>query len=107
MAWKEWSGAALAAFVASLCCIGPSLAVGLGISVFPLGGWIPVVEKWRPLFLGLAAFLLFIGYQKVFGNPRCACEPKRLFQKRPIFIGVALIVAFLMTYPYISVWIRG
>jgi hypothetical protein len=73
---------------------------------FPPGGWIPVVEKWRPLFLGLAAFLLFLGYQKVFGNPRCACEPKRLFQKRLIFIGVALSVAFLMTYPYISVWIR-
>jgi mercuric ion transport protein len=48
-------GSALSAVAASLCCIGPLVAVLVGASGFAAAG---LFAKWRPLFLAIAALLL-------------------------------------------------
>ena len=45
----------LAAGVASLCCIGPLVAVGLGVGSFGAAAWF---EELRPYLLGFTALLL-------------------------------------------------
>lgn len=48
-------GGVLAAFAASLCCVGPLLAAALGLGVFTAAGFFHTL---RPLFLTLAVFLI-------------------------------------------------
>jgi hypothetical protein len=52
-------GSILAAFGASICCVGPLVLLALGIS----GAWISsltALEPYRPIFMGLT--LLFLGF---------------------------------------------
>lgn len=100
-------GAALGAFGASACCLGPLLLVSVGVS----GAWISyvtVLEPYRWLFI--AAALGFIGYAWVRiyrPRPAAACEPgtacalphtSRRFAA--LFWAVAALVLTAIVYPY-------
>ena len=61
----------LAAVLASTCCLGPLVLVGLGFS----GAWIgnlTVLEPYRPIFIGAALVALFFAWQRIF-RPVDAC----------------------------------
>ena len=63
-------GAVAAAIGASLCCIGPLLFVTLGVGA----GLASTFEPLRPLFTGLTALGLGIGFYMVYGR-KPAAEP--------------------------------
>ncbi len=64
-------GSGLAAITASLCCIGPLVAVALGASGFAASS---MFEKWRPVFLGLTFALLPLAWYLTYRKPKAACE---------------------------------
>jgi mercuric ion transport protein len=65
-------GSVIAAFLASLCCLGPLILAGLGVGA---AAFSPLVAL-RPYFLGLSATLLAAGFYFVYRKPRAAaaCE---------------------------------
>lgn len=64
-------GSVLAAITASLCCLGPLVAVALGAGGFAASA---VFEKWRPVFLGVAFALLALAWYLTYRKPKTACE---------------------------------
>lgn len=71
-------GGALAAFAASLCCLGPLVLVALGVS----GAWISnltALEPYRPGFIGVALVLMGLAWRRIYHAPAAeACEPGTL-----------------------------
>ena len=71
-------GGALAAIVASACCLGPFILVTVGIS----GAWISnlaALEPFRPYALGVAVVCMAFAYQRIYRTPSAeACEPGTL-----------------------------
>src|SRR5947209_18084399 len=71
-------GGALAAIVASVCCLGPLVLVTVGIS----GAWISnlvAFEPYRPYAVGVALVCMVLAYRKSYGAPAPeACEPGTL-----------------------------
>jgi len=73
----QWGliAAITAAVAASVCCIGPLLLVGLGIS----GAWISnlsAFEPYRPIFIILTFLFLGFAFYKVYRKPKIEnCEP--------------------------------
>src|SRR5229473_3100431 len=63
-------GSVLAAITASLCCIGPLVAVLLGASGFAASA---VFEKWRPVFLVVTFALLALAWYLTYRKPKAAC----------------------------------
>src|SRR5262245_66347532 len=68
-------GGAVAAILASLCCLGPLVLVLLGIS----GAWIgnlTTLEPYRPLFLGVAVVCMAFAYRLIYrATAAKTCEP--------------------------------
>src|SRR5713226_7325177 len=64
-------GSILAAITASLCCIGPLVAVALGAGGFAASA---VFEKWRPVFLGATFTFLALAWYLTYRKPKAACE---------------------------------
>ena len=67
---RAWSigGAVLAAVTASVCCVGPLLLLGLGVS----GAWIGTLmalEPLRPLFSILALAFLGFAFYRAYRTP--------------------------------------
>jgi mercuric ion transport protein len=106
----NWIGATLvAAFLASLCCITPVLALLAGIGgAAATFSW---MEPYRPVLIGLTALVLgFAWYQKL--KPKkaeidCACddeaEGKKPFLQSKAFLGIVTVLAVaLLTFPYYS-----
>jgi mercuric ion transport protein len=107
---SKWIGTTLvAAFLASLCCITPVLAIIAGIggaaSTF---SW---MEPYRPFLIGLTALVLgFAWYQKL--KPKkeeidCACDnetvEKKPFMQSKRFLGIVTVLAILLlSFPYYS-----
>jgi mercuric ion transport protein len=95
----------LAAILASTCCLGPLVLVGLGFS----GAWIgnlTVLEPYRPLFIGAALVALFFAYRRIFRpaqdckpGGRCAVPQVRGSYKL-IFWAVAVLVLVALGFPY-------
>lgn len=95
----------IAAILASSCCLGPLLLVGLGIS----GAWIgnlTALEPYRPLFLLLAVLALFFAGYRIF-RPTRECKPgvvcaapavKKAY--RILFWIVASLVLAAFLFPY-------
>jgi mercuric ion transport protein len=57
----------LAAVLASTCCLGPLVLVGLGLS----GAWIgnlTLLEPYRPFFIAGALVALFFAGRRIFGQ---------------------------------------
>ena len=62
-------GGALAAIVASACCLGPLVLVTVGIS----GAWISnltALEPYRPIFIGVALVFMALAYRQIFMKAR-------------------------------------
>src|SRR6266567_2445392 len=74
-------GSVLAAITASLCCIGPLVAVLLGASGFAASA---VFEKWRPVFLGLTVVLLALAWYLTYRKPKIACQEGSTCATKPV-----------------------
>jgi len=97
---------ALAAILASICCLGPLVLVAIGIS----GAWIgnlTVLEPYRPIFIGIALVALFFAYRRIFRLTQ-ACQPGEVCAVphvkttyKIIFSVVAALVGIALAFPYI------
>jgi mercuric ion transport protein len=99
----------IAAIAASICCIGPIVAVGLGLSAAGLGA---AVEPVRPYLLGLTFVILAFAFYRAYRRPEenCAagvCEKpvSRRTQTLVLWLGAAIVILFA-AFPYYSgtVW---
>src|SRR5215469_18717332 len=99
-------GGAVAAILASTCCLGPLVLVALGFS----GAWIgnlTALEPYRPLFVGAALIALYFAWRRVF-RPARACEPGEVcaipqvrMTYKVIFWVVAALVIVALAFPYV------
>ena len=74
-------GSLLAAVIASLCCIGPLLAVAFGLGGFAASA---VFEKWRPVFLGVTFALLALAWYLTYRKPKAACAEGSVCATKPV-----------------------
>ena len=110
---QDRSNLSLAASVAaglgaSVCCVLPLVLVMAGLG----GSWLAtlkVLEPVRPIFVAVAVLALFFAYRGIFRTaevcePDRACADPRVQRRRKwIFLGVATLVAGLLTFPYYAV----
>lgn len=97
------------AVVSALCCVGPLVAVTLGISG---AGLAATFEPVRPYFVAGTVLLLGVGHYGVYREERKACErgtlcanPRVLRRiKRLLWAGTAVALVFV-TFPSWSVWV--
>lgn len=97
---------ALAAILASTCCLGPLVLVGLGFS----GAWVgnlTVLEPYRPIFIGAALVAMFFAWRRIF-RPVANCKPGEVCaipQVRTtyklIFWVVGALVLVALGFPYV------
>ena len=113
-------GAIGAAFLASLCCVGPLLFVTLGVGA----GLASTFEPLRPVFTMLTIVLLAVGFYVVYGKKptagnatagddcvdaaRCApdatCAVPRNGTRDKVLLWIAAVVALVfLTFPRWSV----
>lgn len=74
-------GSILAAVTASLCCIGPLVAVALGAGGFAASA---VFEKWRPVFLGVTFALIALAWYFTYRKPKAVCEEGSICATKPV-----------------------
>lgn len=96
----------LAAILASACCLGPLVLVGLGLG----GAWIgnlTLLEPFRPIFIGVALVALFFAYRRIF-RPATECasdevcaQPQTQRIYKVIFWLVTLLVVVAIAFPYL------
>lgn len=96
----------LAALLASTCCLGPLVLVGVGVS----GAWISnlvALEPYRPIFIAAALVALFFAWKRIFRPAQdckpgevCAVPPVRATYKLIFWVVVALVVVAL-GFPYV------
>lgn len=102
-----------AAFLASLCCIGPVLFVTLGVGA----GWASRFEPLRPVFSVLTVGFIAVGFYAVYGRRPAAatagsgevtgaCDVPRGRTRDKILLWIAAVVALvLLTFPRWSKWL--
>ncbi len=100
---------AVAAILASSCCIGPLVLITLGFS----GAWIgnlTVLEPYRLWFVAAAVVALFFAWRSIW-QPAAACGPdqmcavprvKRIYTI--VFGVVAALVVLGLVFPSIAHW---
>lgn len=94
----------LAGIGASLCCVGPLVLLGLGVS----GAWIAnltALESFRPIFLGLALVLLVFAWRKLYRAPACApgqaCAVNgAATRQKAVFWVIAPALLALLAFPW-------
>lgn len=74
-------GSILAAIAASLCCIGPLVAVALGATGFAAAA---LFEKWRTVFLGVTFGLLAVAWYLTYRKPKEACGEGSACATKPV-----------------------
>jgi mercuric ion transport protein len=100
---------ALAAILASTCCLGPLVLALLGVS----GAWIgnlALLEPDRPLFLAAAPVAMFVAWRRLFRpRPRQHCEPRQGCAMARVrtaykvtFWCVAVLVLIAFSFPYVA-----
>ena len=98
---------ALAALLASTCCLGPLLLLGLGVS----GAWIgdlTVLEPWRPLFIAWALAALGLAARRLWRRaPACGAGamcalPHRRRRYKLMFGAVVLLVGVALAFPWLA-----
>ena len=100
-------GGALAAIVASACCLGPVVLVTLGIS----GAWISnlsAFERYRPYAIAVALVCMVLAYRKIYATPPPeACAPGTLCAipqtrnlYKALFWVVSAMVLIALGFPY-------
>jgi hypothetical protein len=83
------AGGLLAAFFASVCCIGPvvfaALGVGVGATGFLAGtaDFLKALLPYRPLFIGLTVLLLGVGFYTAYRNASSPCGTEGACIARP------------------------
>ena len=100
-------GGALAAIVASVCCLGPLVLVTVGIS----GAWISnlvAFEPYRPYAIGVALVGMVFAYRTIYAaHAPEACEPgtvcavpqtRRIY--KALFWVVSAMVLVALVFPY-------
>jgi mercuric ion transport protein len=97
-------GSTLAAFVASLCCLGPLILGGMGLGAALVGTFAPL----RPYFLALSAVLLVAGFYFVYRKPKpapacegevCAPDSRTRRLAKPLLWLATLAVLALAFFP--------
>lgn len=96
----------LAALLASTCCLGPLVLVGVGVS----GAWIgnlAALEPYRPIFIAVALVALFFAWRRIF-RPAADCKPDEVCAVpavrgtyKLIFWAVAALVLVALAFPYV------
>ncbi len=99
------TGGFLSALAASLCCIGPLLALVAGGGSFAVAGWF---ERWRPAFLVVTAALLAIAWWLTLRARRVACQdstcasPRRGSWTLGILIVSTVLVGAVAMFPQVA-----
>ena len=97
-------GSSLAAFVASLCCLGPLLLGSAGLGAALVATFAPL----RPYFLALSGVLLAAGFYFVYRKPKAAeacegevCAPQSRTRRvaKPLLWLTAVAVLALAFFP--------
>jgi mercuric ion transport protein len=103
----------VAAFLASLCCIGPLVLVALGAGVGATGFWagtagfLKALLPYRPWFIGTAGLCFAASFYLVYRKPADVCEsgapcqpevPMR-FMRRLLWL-LAILALVFITAPY-------
>lgn len=114
------TGGLLAALLASVCCVGPlvfaALGVGVGATGFLAGtaGVLKALLPYRPLFMGLTAGFLGLGFYLAYRKPRAvgaaceACVPASGVRRSRLLLWiVAGLAAALVLAPYWLVIVTG
>ncbi len=99
-------GSTLAAFAASLCCLGPLILGGMGLGAALVGTFAPL----RPYFLALSGVLLALAFYFVYRKPKPAeacegevCAPDsrmRRLAKPLLWLATAAVVALALFPSY-------
>ena len=111
------AGAIVAAIVASACCLGPAILAIVGLSG---AGLAATLAPYRPLFLGITAALLGLGFYLSYRKPRATataagattadaccdtagCEMPRAARtgRKMLWISTVLVAVFA-AYPHIA-----
>ncbi len=90
------AGSVVAAIAASSCCIGPLVALVLGV-----GGAAATsgMQKWRPVFLGVTFVLLGVAWYLTYRKPKAdacggaACAGRRSAKTAKVILWVGTILA--------------
>ena len=99
--------AILSAAFASICCIGPLILTGLGLGSLGLAAGL---TPYRPLFLGLTALILTIGFYYAYRKRSVACADGTCEVRsgsksmKAALWSVTALTALLATFPSWSVW---
>lgn len=114
------AGGLLAAFLASVCCLGPLafavLGVGAGATGFLAGtaGFLKALLPYQPLFIGLTGLLLGVSFYLAYRSPRTVCVPGAAclpavgrFSMRTLLWIVAAVAVILVLAPYWLEWLTG
>jgi mercuric ion transport protein len=99
-------GSVLSAIAASLCCIGPLVAVIVGASGFAAAG---LFAQWRPLFLTIAAVMLMAAWYLIYRRSKaahcstegCPQNPVAKWNKVILWIATAFVIA-IAAFPTFS-----
>src|SRR6266436_4802411 len=91
-------GSVLSAIAASLCCIGPVVAVIVGASGFAAAG---LFAQWRPLFLTITALMLAAAWYLTYRRPKadhcstggCPQNPVAKWNKIILWFATAFVLA--------------
>ncbi|MEN9401716.1 MAG: hypothetical protein RL091_419 [Verrucomicrobiota bacterium] len=65
------TGGVFAGLAASLCCIGPLLALSLGLGSFAAAAWF---AQWRPVLLCVTFVLLGLAWYCSYRRPKADCD---------------------------------
>ena len=105
-------GSTLAAFLASMCCLGPLLLGGAGLGAALVATFAPL----RPYFLAMSTILLAGGFYFVYRKPKAAeacagetCAPQSGIRRKakPLLWLATLAVAALALFPSYGVKLIG
>ncbi|MCI0490980.1 MAG: cation transporter [Blastocatellia bacterium] len=98
-------GAIASAVAASLCCIGPLLAVVLGLGAFGAGA---IFEALRPYLIGVTALLLAGAFYLTYRKREVRCEDGKCKADGPsrtskiiLWLATIVVIAFA-AFPYYS-----
>ncbi len=106
-------GGMIAAFLASLCCIGPVLFAALGVGAGATGmlantaGFLKAFVPYRPLFIVVALVAIGAGFYLVYRKPKAACasdspcSDSRAGSKSVTLLWIATVLTlFFVLSPY-------
>jgi mercuric ion transport protein len=106
-------GGLVAAFLASICCVGPLVLAALGVGVGATGflastaGALKWLLPYRPFFIGLTALVLGVAFYQTYRKPQSACTPRAPCvpassqrKARVVLWSVAALALALILAPY-------